>query len=70
MLAPGRARARSRAGTRQARRTVARWLLAALLERGPLEARRPRAAVPVERPLSAHEVRRRLAGDRRLPLAV
>ena len=44
----------------EARRTVARWVLAALLERGPAAALRPRERRPLERPLSAHEARRLL----------
>jgi hypothetical protein len=43
-----------------ARRTVARWVLAALIERGPAQAARPRESRPIERPLSAHEARRLL----------
>jgi hypothetical protein len=42
----------------EARRTVARWILAALIERGPQTARPPREATPLERPLSPHEARR------------
>ena len=44
----------------EARRTVARWVLAALLERGPEAAARPRESRPLERPLSPHEARRLL----------
>lgn len=44
----------------EARRTVARWVLAALVERGPQAARPPREAAPIERPLSPHEARRLL----------
>ena len=44
----------------EARRTVARWLLAALIERGPAAAVRPRDSRPIERPLSPHEARRLL----------
>ena len=44
----------------EARRTVARWVLAALLERAPAAALRPPESRPLERPLSAHEARRLL----------
>ena len=50
----------------EARRTVARWLLAALIERGPQAARPLREATPVERPLSDHEARRLLGPSRLL----
>ena len=54
----------------EARRTVCRWLLAALLERGPVQ-RTPVTESPrIERPLSAHEAYRLLARGRRLPILV
>jgi hypothetical protein len=49
-----------------ARRTVARWLLTALLERGPERVSRPRESRPLERPLSAHEARRLLGPSPRI----
>jgi hypothetical protein len=50
----------------EARRTVARWILAALIERGPQGQWQPRETTPVERPLSAHEARRLLGPSRLL----
>ena len=47
-------------GVQEARRTVAGWILAALIERGPPGARPPRDVTPLERPLSPHEARRLL----------
>ena len=52
----------------EARRTVCRWLIAAMLERGPQLAAGAPAARRIERPLSTHEVHRLLALDRRLPI--
>ena len=52
----------------EARRTVCRWLLAALLERGPQRARSVSEAPRIERVLSAHEAYRLLARGRRLPI--
>jgi hypothetical protein len=51
-----------------ARRTVARWLLAALVERGPQQGSPLLAAARLERPLSPHEARRLLAPLRWRPL--
>ncbi len=52
----------------EARRTVCRWLLAALLERGPQQSRAVSEAPRIERVLSAHEAYRLLARGRRLPI--
>jgi hypothetical protein len=52
-----------------ARRTVARWLLAALLERGPQQGSPALVAARLERPLSAHEARRLLVPPRWLSAA-
>ena len=51
----------------EARRTVARWVLAALIERGPQSGRPLREAAPIERPLSPHEARRLLGPSPLLP---
>jgi hypothetical protein len=48
----------------EARRTVCRWVLAALLERGPQQAVTLPEAPRLERPLSAHEARRLLGPSR------
>jgi hypothetical protein len=50
----------------EARRTVCRWLLAALLERGPQLAVAVPEATRIERPLSPHEARRLLGPSRHL----
>ena len=50
----------------EARRTVCRWLLAALLERGPVLAQAPPESARLERPLSPHEARRLLGPSRHL----
>jgi hypothetical protein len=51
----------------EARRTVAGWILAALIERGPQSRWPPRETTPLERPLSPHEARRLLGPSRLLP---
>jgi hypothetical protein len=48
----------------EARRTVCRWLLAALLERGPQQVIPAPESPRLERPLSAHEARRLLGPSR------
>ncbi|HET9768974.1 MAG TPA: hypothetical protein VFS60_19165 [Thermoanaerobaculia bacterium] len=48
----------------EARRTVCRWLLAALLERGPQQAIAVPESPRIERPLSPHEARRLLGPSR------
>jgi len=50
----------------EARRTVCRWLLAALLERGPQGAIAVPESPRLERPLSPHEARRLLGPSRHL----
>ena len=50
----------------EARRTVCRWLLATLLERGPQQAIPVPEAPRLERPLSPHEARRLLGPSRHL----
>lgn len=52
----------------EARRTVCRWLLAALLERGPQQVTVATESPRLERVLSAHEAYRLLARGRRLPI--
>jgi len=52
----------------EARRTVCRWLLAAMIERGPQVANGVPQPRRIERPLSVHESHRLLALDRRLPI--
>jgi hypothetical protein len=52
----------------EARRTVCRWLLAALLERGPRQVAAVGESPRLERVLSAHEAYRLLARGRRLPI--
>jgi hypothetical protein len=51
----------------EARRTVCRWLIAALLERGPQGATTLPDSPRLERPLSPHEARRLLGPSRHLP---
>ena len=53
----------------EARRTVCRWLLAALLERGPQQAIALPESPRLERPLSAHEARRLLGPSRHLAVS-
>ena len=48
----------------EARRTVCRWLLAALLERGPQQVIPAPESPRLERVLSAHEARRLLGPSR------
>jgi hypothetical protein len=53
-----------------ARRTVRRWLLAALLERGPQLAVAVPEAPRLERPLSPHEARRLAVHQRHAPILI
>jgi hypothetical protein len=53
----------------EARRTVCRWLLAALIERGPQGALAAPESPRLERPLSPHEARRLLGPSRLGPIA-
>jgi hypothetical protein len=48
----------------EARRTVCRWLLAALIERGPQQVIPAPESPRLERPLSPHEARRLLGPTR------
>jgi hypothetical protein len=50
----------------EARRTVCRWLIAALIERGPQQAIPVPESPRLERPLSPHEARRLLGPSRHL----
>ena len=52
----------------EARRTVCRWLIAAMIERGPQVANGLPEARRIERPLSTHEAHRLLALERRMPI--
>ena len=52
----------------EARRTVCRWLLAALLERGPQQGLATPESPRLERVLSAHEAHRLLVRGRRFPI--
>jgi hypothetical protein len=53
----------------EAGRTVAGWVLAALIERGPQQTAMPRQSAALERPLSPHEARRLLVPPRWLAMA-